>query len=129
KEYDFILVNFANPDMVGHTGFLDATITAIEVVDECIGNIFNATREVEGSLILTADHGNAETMEDETGKPQTAHSSNPVPLVLADRDLKGATLRTGSLQDIAPTVLALLGMEKPAEMTGTCLIRKSSSVG
>jgi 2,3-bisphosphoglycerate-independent phosphoglycerate mutase len=122
KEYDFILVNFANPDMVGHTGFLDAAIRAIEVVDECIGTIFNAVKEVDGSLIITADHGNAEIMEDEGGKPLTAHSSNPVPLILVDETFKNAKLKKGSLRDIAPTVLALLGLEKPEDMTGETLI-------
>jgi len=121
KEYDFILVNYANPDMVAHTGFLDAAIKAVEVVDECLGSIFNAVKKVEGSLIITSDHGNAETMEDEDGNPQTAHSSNPVPLILADENLKNFKLRKGSLRDIAPTVLALLGVAKPAEMTGTSL--------
>lgn len=122
KEYDFILVNFANPDMVGHTGFLDAAIRAIEVVDECIGTIFNAVKEVDGSLIITADHGNAEIMEDEGGKPLTAHSSNPVPLILVDETFKNAKLKKGSLRDIAPTVLALLRLEKPEDMTGETLI-------
>ena len=112
KKYDFILINYANPDMVGHTGFMDAAVKAVEVVDECIGQVYNAVKEVGGSLIITADHGNAETMEDEQGKPQTAHSCNPVPLILVDDDLKTAELREGgSLRDIAPTVLALLGME------------------
>jgi len=124
KEYDFVLVNYANPDMVGHTGFLDAAVKAIEVVDECLGSVFNAVKEVGGSLIVTADHGNAETMEDEEGKPQTAHSSNPVPLILADETLKGVELREGSLRDIAPTVLALLGLKKPEEMTGTNLVKQ-----
>ena len=128
KEYDFILVNYANPDMVAHTGYLEAAIRAIEVVDECLGSIFNAVEEVGGSLIITSDHGNAETMEDEEGKPQTAHSAKPVPLILADGALKGIELKAGSLRDIAPTVLALLGLDKPDEMTGTSLIWKSSSL-
>lgn len=129
KKYDFILINYANPDMVGHTGFMDAAVKAVEVVDECIGQVYNAVKEVGGSLIITADHGNAETMEDEQGKPQTAHSCNPVPLILVDDDLKTAELREGgSLRDIAPTVLALLGMEKPNEMTGSNLIIEKVSI-
>ena len=123
KEYDFILINYANPDMVGHTGFMDAAVKAIEVVDECLGQVYNAVKKVEGSLIITSDHGNAESMEDDEGKPQTAHSCNPVPIILIDDTLKTARLREGgSLKDIAPTVLVLLGMDKPEEMTGSSLI-------
>jgi len=123
KEYDFILINFANPDMVGHTGILNAAVKAVETVDKCIGNLINAVQEVEGSLIITADHGNAEIMLDKvTGKPLTAHSSNPVPFILVDNGLKSVKLKEGSLRDIAPTVLQLLELEKPAEMTGESLI-------
>ncbi|MFZ5945723.1 MAG: 2,3-bisphosphoglycerate-independent phosphoglycerate mutase [Bacillota bacterium] len=122
--YDFVLVNYANPDMVGHTGFTDATIKAIEAVDQCVGSIFNAVRQVGGSLIITSDHGNAELMEDQDGKPLTAHSSNPVPFILIDEEYKSAQLKDhGSLRDIAPTVLALLGLQSPEEMTGSSLIR------
>ncbi|NLT94053.1 MAG: 2,3-bisphosphoglycerate-independent phosphoglycerate mutase [Clostridia bacterium] len=123
KKYDFVLINYANPDMIGHTGFLDAAVKAVEVVDECLGKVYHAVREVGGSLIITADHGNAEIMEDDEGKPHTAHSCNLVPLILIDDNLKTAQLKSkGSLRDIAPTVLALLGMEKPEEMTGDNLI-------
>lgn len=123
KEYDFILINYANPDMVGHTGHLEATIKAIEAVDECLGEIYRSVKQVQGSLIITADHGNAEAMVDiKTGKIITAHSANPVPLILIDENLKNVSLRKGSLQDIAPTVLYLIGLQKPAEMTGENLI-------
>lgn len=126
KKYDFILVNFANPDMVGHTGDLKATIKAIEAVDQCIGRIAKVVRELKGSLIITADHGNAEVMfEGETQKPWTAHTSNPVPLILVDDRLKEITLNKGSLQDVAPTVLKLLGLDKSEEMTGNSLISKT----
>ena len=115
---DVFIVNYANADMVGHTGVLDAGIKAIEVLDSCVGRVVDAIREKEGALIITADHGNAEKMIDQaTGRPFTAHTTNPVPLLLIDgarRKLRDG----GSLQDIAPTMLGLLGIPKPNEMTG-----------
>jgi 2,3-bisphosphoglycerate-independent phosphoglycerate mutase len=123
-ELDFILVNYANGDMVGHTGILEAAIEAVETVDAQIGRLEQAVAERGGALLITADHGNSEQMRDEeTGEPHTAHTLNPVPLILVDPRHKGAKLRSGgSLKDVAPTVLALLGQPQPAEMTGSSLI-------
>ncbi|MCZ7568553.1 MAG: 2,3-bisphosphoglycerate-independent phosphoglycerate mutase [Ardenticatenaceae bacterium] len=119
---DFILVNFANPDMVGHTGIIPAAITAVETVDEFLGEVLDALRTRDGVAIVTADHGNCEVMIDpETGGPHTAHTTNPVPLILVDDNFHG-TLREGILGDVAPTLLALLGLEQPSEMTGESLI-------
>ncbi|MCB1884557.1 MAG: 2,3-bisphosphoglycerate-independent phosphoglycerate mutase, partial [Geminicoccaceae bacterium] len=114
---------FANPDMVGHTGKLDAAIRAVETVDSCLGRLVDAVRAKGGSLIVTADHGNCETMRDpDTGKPHTAHTLNPVPCILVDGP-KGATLRDGGvLADIAPSLLDLLGLHQPAAMTGKSLV-------
>lgn len=117
---DVFVVNFANPDMVGHTGKLENTIEACQYVDTCLGWITKRIREARGTTIITADHGNAEQMIDLlTGSPHTAHTTNPVPLHLIDEDLIGVKLREGgALEDVAPTMLALLGLEKPVEMTG-----------
>lgn len=120
--YDLIVLNFANPDMVGHTGIEPAAIAAMEVVDECVGRVVDAVLAAGGALLLTADHGNCEQMVDENGQPHTAHTSNPVPLLLVDPDLRSARLRAGILADIAPTILQLMGLEKPAEMTGSSLL-------
>lgn len=124
-EYGFILVNFANPDMVGHTGVFNAAVKAIETVDKCVGKIADKAKQNGVTMLLTADHGNAECMEDPTThKPFTAHTTNPVPfLVINDKDVKELKT-TGALCDVAPTVLDILGIEKPAEMTGESLIIK-----
>jgi 2,3-bisphosphoglycerate-independent phosphoglycerate mutase len=120
RETDVFVLNFANPDMVGHTGMLDKTIEACQHVDTCLGWIAKAMRGVRGTTLITADHGNAEQMIDlKTGEPHTAHTSNPVPFHLIDEDHYGVKLREdGALEDVAPTMLGLLGIEKPAEMTG-----------
>lgn len=120
RETDVFIVNFANPDMVGHTGKLDKTIEACQHVDNCLGWITKAMRKVQGTMLITADHGNAEQMIDlKTGEPHTAHTSNPVPFHLIDEDHHGVKLREGgALEDVAPTMLGLLGIEKPIEMTG-----------
>ena len=120
----FILVNFANPDMVGHTGKLAAAIRAAEVVDGCVGEIVDAVLERGGRLLVTADHGNSEQMWDPaTGAPHTAHTTYDVELILVDPERRGATLRAdGRLADVFPTVLELLGLERPAAMTGRSLI-------
>ena len=119
-ETDVFVVNFANPDMVGHTGKLDKTIEACQYVDTCLGGITKAIRQVKGIALITADHGNAEQMIDPlTGAPHTAHTINPVPFHLVDEESIGSKLREGgALEDVAPTMLALLGQEQPTEMTG-----------
>ena len=123
-DYGFILVNFANPDMVGHTGVLEAAIKACRVVDECVGKIAAECKKHDVVMLLTADHGNSEVMvNSETGKPQTAHTTNPVPFVLINAP-EGTKLKdTGALCDVAPTVLDIMDIPKPAEMTGETLIR------
>ena len=121
--YDLIVLNFANADMVGHTGSLAAATKAVEAVDAGLGRIAEAIRAAGGALLVTADHGNAETMRDPaTGGPHTAHTTNPVPAMLLGGP-EGATLADGRLADIAPTLLALLGLEQPAAMTGRSLLR------
>jgi len=121
---DLLVVNFANPDMVGHTGSLEATIRAVEKVDECVGRIVDATLARGGSLIVTADHGNAEQMKDpETGRPQTAHTNFNVPLIVVGKRFEQADLREdGRLADVAPTLLEMMGLPRPAEMTGRSLL-------
>ncbi|MDO6590985.1 2,3-bisphosphoglycerate-independent phosphoglycerate mutase [Loktanella sp. D2R18] len=122
--YDMIVTNYANPDMVGHTGDLDAGIKACESVDSGLGQVLAALKAAGGAMIVTADHGNCETMIDpETGGPHTAHTLNPVPVALVGGP-EGATLREGRLADLAPTILDLMGLELPPEMTGRTLIQK-----
>jgi 2,3-bisphosphoglycerate-independent phosphoglycerate mutase len=123
-EYDFILVNFANGDMVGHTGILEAAVKAVETVDQQIGRLENAIHEAGGSLLITSDHGNQEKMRDEeTGEPHTAHTNEPVPFILVDQARPSVPLRAGgALCDVAPTILALLRIPQPTDMTGTSLI-------
>jgi 2,3-bisphosphoglycerate-independent phosphoglycerate mutase len=120
-KYDLIVLNFANPDMVGHTGSLPAAIKAVETVDAGLGRIAQAIETAGGALLVIADHGNCELMRDpETGGPHTAHTTNPVPvLLLGGGDV---SLRDGRLADVAPTLLALMGLPQPAEMTGTSLV-------
>lgn len=118
--YNVIILNYANCDMVGHTGVFDAAVKAVEAVDRCAGRVVDAIRRIGGSAIITSDHGNAEDMIDDDGTPHTAHTTNPVPLILVtDQTLH---LRDGKLADIAPTMLDLLGIPKPAEMAGESLI-------
>lgn len=125
-DYDVVIVNFANPDMVGHTGVEAAAIKAIEAVDQCIGKAVDAVKEMGGVMFICADHGNAEVMVDpETGKPWTAHTTNPVPFILVGADASYGLREGGCLADIAPTLIELMGMEQPKEMTGkSLLIRK-----
>ena len=123
-EYGFILVNFANPDMVGHTGVIDAATKACHVVDECVGKIADACKKHNIIMLLTADHGNSEMMVDETtGKPHTAHTTNMVPFVLINAPKDIELKQEGALCNIAPTVLQLMGIKKPAEMTADSLIK------
>jgi 2,3-bisphosphoglycerate-independent phosphoglycerate mutase len=122
NEHDFTLCNYANGDMVGHTGSIPATITAVEMVDQCLARVLKSAEKVGARLLITADHGNCEMMIDpETGGPHTAHTTNPVPLVVVDpagdRPMRGG----GALCDVGPTVLTMLGIEQPSEMTGTDL--------
>jgi 2,3-bisphosphoglycerate-independent phosphoglycerate mutase len=122
--YDLIILNYANPDMVGHTGKLDAAIKAVEAVDTGLGRIVEGIGRAGGALLVTADHGNCELMRDpQTGGPHTSHTTNPVPVVLLDGG--DVTLAEGRLADIAPTLLELMDLPKPAEMTGRSLIRRS----
>ena len=123
KKYDTIILNYANPDMVGHTGNLDAAIKAIETIDTCVKKVVDAVEAQNGVVIITADHGNAEQMIDyKTGEPHTAHTTNLVPLILVG--MKDVKLKEGKLADLAPTMLEIMGLEKPAEMTGESLIVK-----
>ena len=126
KKYDVIVINFANPDMVGHTGVLPAAIKAVEVVDECVGKALEAIKEENGVLFICADHGNCEQMINyETGAPHTAHTTNPVPFILANFDEDVELREGGVLADIVPTLIDVMGMEQPKEMTGkSLLIRK-----
>jgi len=121
-KYDLIVLNFANADMVGHTGILAAAVRAIEAVDECVGRLADKVLAKGGRAIITADHGNAEIMADEEGGPHTAHTTDRVPLILVDDARKAVKLRSGILADISPTILDILGLPKPAEMTGESLI-------
>lgn len=122
--YDVIIVNYANMDMVGHTGFFDAAVEAVQIVDTCVGKVVNAVMASGGSVIITADHGNAEKMMDMvSGSPHTAHTSNLVPCIYVC-DEPGLQLRKGKLSDIAPTMLEILGIPKPLEMTGRSLLNK-----
>ena len=122
-KYDVIVINFANPDMVGHTGVQEAAIKAVEAVDECVGKAVEALKEVDGQMFICADHGNAEQLIDyETGAPWTAHTTNPVPFILVNADPKYTLRENGCLADIVPTLIQLMGMEQPAEMTGKSLL-------
>lgn len=122
-QYDMIIINFANPDMVGHTGVEDAAVKAVEAVDECVGKAVEAVKEMDGILFICADHGNAEQLVDyETGAPFTAHTTNPVPFILVNYDPAYTLREGGCLADIVPTLIETMGKEKPAEMTGSSLL-------
>lgn len=123
--YDCVILNYANTDMVGHTGNLEAAIKAVEAVDECVGKVVKIVEEKGGNLLITADHGNAEQMIDyATGEPHTAHTTNPVPLILVTQNEKIKLKTGGKLADLAPTMLDLMNLEKPEEMTGESLLDK-----
>jgi 2,3-bisphosphoglycerate-independent phosphoglycerate mutase len=121
--YAFCIVNFANPDMVGHTGVIPAVVKAVETADRCLGRVVERVTELGGACLITADHGNAEKMlEDDGVSPHTAHTTNPVPLVLT---APGAALRDGGeIADLIPTALQLLGLEQPPDMTGRSLVNR-----
>ena len=124
-KYDVIIINFANPDMVGHTGVIPAAVAAVERVDSLVGDAVEAVKEVGGVMFICADHGNAEKMVDyETGKPHTAHTTNPVPFILVNGEADWKLREGGCLADIAPTLLEIMGLEQPAEMTGKSLLIK-----
>jgi 2,3-bisphosphoglycerate-independent phosphoglycerate mutase len=121
KEVDFVCLNFANPDMVGHTGVFEAAVKACETVDQCTGDVVRVALENGYTLIIIADHGNAEVMMNEDGTPNTAHTTNLVPCILVDQENK-IQLKDGKLADLAPTILTLMGISVPIEMTGINLL-------
>jgi 2,3-bisphosphoglycerate-independent phosphoglycerate mutase len=133
KIYSLVVINYANPDMVGHTGQIDATIKALETVDRCLGRLLESITKAGGTAIITADHGNAEHMLDDAGNPWTAHTTNPVPLIVVEGEgakIPGhgtnVSLRNdGKLADIAPTILEILQLPIPAEMTGRSLLQNA----
>ena len=124
-QYDLIILNFANPDMVGHTGIVEAGIKAVETIDACVARLVHAVLSLGGKLLLTADHGNCELMRNPDGSPNTAHTTNLVHLIYVADDAKNFRLESGILADIAPTLLFLLGLPKPSEMTGHCLLSQA----
>ena len=125
QKYDVIICNFANGDMVGHTGIMEAALKAVEAVDECLGEVMSAIKEVDGVLLVSADHGNAEKMVDEiTNAPYTAHTVGKVQAVLFNSDANIKDMKNGRLADIAPTLLDLMNIQKPSEMTGNSLLVK-----
>lgn len=122
QKYDTIILNYANCDMVGHTGVYEAAVKAVEAVDECVGRVFDAVKAVGGTIVLTADHGNADMIWDDNHVPFTSHTTNPVPFLITNENL--VLRETGNLGDITPTMLDLLGIDKPIEMTGTSMIKE-----
>src|SRR5437762_11039214 len=123
-DYDLIILNFANPDMVGHTGVLGAAHKAVETVDECVKRIISKLLDLDGKCIVTADHGNCEQMRNPDGSPNTAHTTNLVHFIYVAKDAAQFRCEDGILADVAPTLLFLLGIEKPKEMTGRNLLVK-----
>ncbi len=119
--HDVVIVNFANCDMVGHTGIIPAAIKAVSVVDECVGEVYDKVAELGGTMLITADHGNSEMLMDEDGNPFTAHTTNQVPLIVTNTHLQ--LKEGGKLGDLAPTILTLLGLPIPSEMNGESLVK------
>jgi 2,3-bisphosphoglycerate-independent phosphoglycerate mutase len=123
EDINLVIANFANADMVGHTGNFEASVKACEVLDECLGKVVDAALNKKGRIVITADHGNIEQLVDyDTGMPHTAHTINRVPVILVDEERKRSRLKEGTAIDVAPTVLQLLGLPQPPEMTGQSLI-------
>ena len=122
--FDFIVVNYANPDMVGHTGVWDATVRALEVVDGCLARVLESVTAAGGALLVTGDHGNIEEMRDEQGRPQTKHTTSPVPLALVGPGFEGSRLADGMLADVAPTICDLLAIPPGPSMTGHSLLSR-----
>jgi 2,3-bisphosphoglycerate-independent phosphoglycerate mutase len=122
--FDVVVLNYANTDMVGHTGDIPAAVKAVEAVDACLGRLTEAVEAMGGTLVITADHGNAEMMRDpETGEPHTAHTLNPVPFIVVNPPVSVSRIDNGRLADVAPTLLDILGLEQPEAMTGHSLIQ------
>ena len=123
-KFDLIVVNYANTDMVGHTGSYDAAVKAVETIDGCLERLVNAVENARGSILITADHGNSEQMKDDkTGQPHTSHTTNPVPLIMAGYGADKYKLKNGRLCDIAPTILNIMGIGQPEDMTGEVLFK------
>jgi 2,3-bisphosphoglycerate-independent phosphoglycerate mutase len=125
EKFDFIVVNYANPDMVGHSGMLEPSIKACEAIDAQLEMLEKIILEKDGAMLISADHGNVECMLDHNHQPHTSHTTNPVPLILIKNDVSGLSLENGALSDIAPTILHLMKIEQPEEMTGKNLIKFS----
>ena len=121
NDYDIVILNYANGDMVGHTGVYDATVKAVEALDDCLGKLYNKVKELDGTMVIIADHGNCDYMLDENDNPVTTHSTSLVPLIITKEGFK---LEKGSLCDVVPTMLELLNIKKPKDMTGVSLIKK-----
>ena len=121
-KYDMLILNYANPDMVGHTGVVQAGIKAVETIDDCVRQVVEKTLSLGGQLLITADHGNCETMRNPDGSPNTAHTTNLVHVIYVAPDTKGVHVESGILADVAPTLLKMLGLSQPAEMTGHSLV-------
>lgn len=128
NKYDFIIVNYANPDMVGHSGVLNSAIEACSIIDKQLGKLEQEILKIDGNMLITADHGNIENMVDESGNPHTAHTLNPVPLILLSNNARNFQLNDGVLSDIAPTILNLMKIEKPNEMSGKNLLKLSKLI-
>ena len=123
NKYDWVVVNFANADMVGHTGVYTAIGSAVKVIDDCLNEVVETAKKMGYETIITADHGNADHALNDDGTPNTAHSTNPVPFIYVT-EKKNATVQDGVLADVAPSILHIMGLEQPVEMTGKCLIKK-----
>jgi 2,3-bisphosphoglycerate-independent phosphoglycerate mutase len=124
KDYDLVILNFANPDMVGHTGVVKAGIKAVETVDDCVRQVLEETLRLDGRALVTADHGNCELMRNPDGSPNTAHTTNLVHFIYVAKETSEFQLHDGILADVAPTLLQLLGLEQPPEMTGHSLLTR-----